>query len=41
MEMSKDTDIRTLMKKKNYSSNALNLKTLHILQQLHSKNYRC
>lgn len=29
------------MKKKNYSSNALNLKTLNILQQLHSKNYRC
>lgn len=28
------------MRKKNYSTNALNLKTMHILQQLNSKNSR-
>lgn len=33
-------DIKSLMRQKNYSTNALNLKTMHILQQINSKNCR-
>ena len=29
-----------MMKQKNYSTNALNLKTMHILQQINTKNSR-
>jgi hypothetical protein len=41
LEVGKGEDIRMLMRQKNYSANALNLKTLHILQQLNTKSYRC
>ena len=29
------------MKQKNYSANALNLKTMHILQEIQQRGYRC
>jgi hypothetical protein len=34
-------EIQFLIRKNNYSANALNLKTLNILQQINSKNSRC
>ena len=40
LDICKGEDIRCLMKQNNYSANALNLKTLHILQQIGTKHYR-
>lgn len=39
-EGSKVEDIRTIIRQNNYSANALNLKTLNILHELNTHNYR-
>jgi hypothetical protein len=39
-EGSKVDDIRTIIRQNNYSANALNLKTLNILHELNTHNYR-
>ena len=39
LELGKGDNIHTLMRQNNYSTNALNLKTLNILQQINAKSF--
>lgn len=39
LEIGRGDNLHALMRQHNYSTNALNLKTLNILQQINSKSY--